>query len=229
MANTPRNTAKKQLERAKKNVEKKIDEISSSAWTPVYKRMPTRETSGAFTQPIKDMKDKAGVYFITEQKKGSKDIEIIYVGMSENDVKNTVTRHFQKWEDRDQKSRISYKSRMVVQKSHTYEVALLECSPRTAKLVERELILIYAPRDNKEKLAFFEQASDLVVIERFLKEFAKHLSNRKSRIKDMLTNPSKYSKKGSWKTEQKQKLLQDLKKIELQLRSTGTAGYLYTD
>ena len=224
MADTPR----KQLERAKKDVEKKIDEISSSAWTPIYKRMPTRQTSGLFSDELKAMKDKAGVYFITESKKGSKDVEIIYVGMSEYDLKNTVTRHFQSWNDRDQKSRISYKNRMVTKQSHTYEVALLQCSPRTAKLVERELILIYAPRDNKEKLAFFEQASDLLVIERFLKEFAKHLSNRKSRIREMLANPSKYSKKGSWKTEQRQKLLQDIKKIDLQLRSIGDAGGIYT-
>ena len=224
MAETP----KQQLARYKKDAEKKIDEISASAWTPVYKRMPTRETSGQFSDELRAMKDKAGVYFITESKKGSKDVEIIYVGMSEYDLKNTVTRHFQSWNDRDQQSRISYKNRMVTKKSHTYEVALLQCSPRTAKLVERELILIYAPRDNKEKLAFFEQASDLLVIERFLKEFARHLSNRKSRIREMLANPSKYSKKGSWKTEQRQKLLQDIKKIDLQLRSIGDAGGIYT-
>lgn len=217
MADTP----KQQLKATQAAAKKAVDKVISAITVDMYSRKPTRETSGKTN--ISPYTGKAGIYFIIEQTITNgkvKDEEVVYVGMSSYDLYKTVTRHFQTWNDRDQRNRISYKSR-IAKGTHNYQVGILQTSPTTAKLAEKELILLFAPRDNKEKLAFFEQASDLQVLEMFLKELARLLGNRKSKIITILSNAKKYGSKLA--NDKRKKLQQEVKLLSMQIKATGYA------
>jgi hypothetical protein len=201
-----------------------VDKIQSSSLLDMYKKPPTRKESGKTN--ITEFTGKAGVYFIVEETMGSngkvKSAEIVYVGMSSYDLYKTVSRHFQKWNDRDQRNRISYKKR-IVEGSHNYKIAIIQTSPKTAKLAEKELILLYAPRDNKEKLAFYDQASDIDVLTSFLKELARFLGNRRHKIITMLQNAKKYGSK--MPTEKRKLLTNKVREITMQIKATGFNNY----
>jgi hypothetical protein len=215
MADTP----KQKLKATQSAAKKAVDKIMAAVTVDMYERKPTRETSGKTN--ITPYQSKAGIYFIIEQTiingkiKGE---EVVYVGMSSYDLYKTVTRHFQTWNDRDQRNRISYKSR-IAKGTHNYQVGILQTSPTTAKLAEKELILLFAPRDNKEKLAFFEQASDLQVLEMFLKELARLLGNRRSKIINILSNAKKYGSK--MPTAKRKMLQQEVKLLSDSIKATG--------
>lgn len=212
------------LKKSKKAVEATVDKIQSAHLVPMYSKKPTRQESGKTN--VAGVKGRAGIYFIVEEtinENGRKTgEEIVYVGMSSYDLYKTVTRHFQTWNDRDQVNRISYKSR-IVRKTHNYQIAAIVTSPTTAKLVEKELILMYAPRDNKQKLAFYEQASDIEVITSFLKELARTLGNRRNKLITMIGNAKKYGSK--LPNDKRKKLQEEVKLLSMQIKATGFSNY----
>ena len=95
-----------------------------------------------------------GVYLI------KLDNKIVYVGKSLGDIKGTIYRHFQKWNDR----RADYNKKMQIFDRVTYygmnltrfKIKVIFC-PTDAEtdLLEQVLILKIKPRDNTQKFAFF--------------------------------------------------------------------------
>lgn len=84
----------------------------------------------------------AGAYIIA--KKG----EFLYVGYSETDVKKTMYRHFQTWNDKTQ-YRVTY--------SYLKDIVcrVIFTTPKKAQRLEEALILKYKPRDNWQKLEVY--------------------------------------------------------------------------
>lgn len=83
---------------------------------------------------------KCGVYLVRSRK--SK--KILYVGYSGYDLKKTLYRHFQSWNDSTQ-FRAVYKNRNL------YQIKVIECSCSAASKLEKYLIKKYKPRDNHLK------------------------------------------------------------------------------
>lgn len=83
----------------------------------------------------------SGIYFIKEN-----DV-LVYIGMSNFNVKKVLYRHFQKWNPdkwRSNHYRVSYDKN-----AHKYEVAVLLLDNEVLK-TEEILISIYQPRDNRK-------------------------------------------------------------------------------
>ena len=109
-----------------------------SKWFRPYKK-------GKTVLPSKYYK-KAGVYII--RSKQTK--KLIYVGYSANNIKRTLYRHFQNWNDRQQ-------DRFVYDKNK-YELKIYRTGSKTAARLEKYLIDKLKPRDNKLKYpSLFEQ------------------------------------------------------------------------
>lgn len=105
-----------------------------TVWFDPYEEKPFPDR-GKFSQQIKDAKGKSGCYLIKE---GSK---VVYVGKSKTQLYKTITRHFQKWNDKQY--RVSYdvwagKYKVKILYSNHYKISDLEC----------ELYNKYNSRDN---------------------------------------------------------------------------------
>lgn len=109
-------------------------------------------------------KGKSGVYIIYEN--GKK----VYVGQSSYDLYMTITRHFQKWDNKH----VSYHSKINRRK---YSVTVIFCTAKQAASLEFQLIRKFLPRDNTMKYPeLWPQAYDKQVIETFKKE-ERHLED----------------------------------------------------
>jgi len=168
-----------------------LDKVIQNDFHDVYKVLPTTQSNGRTA--IREYENKAGIYIILEENLKTKKEEIVYVGHSSYDLYKTILRHFQKWTDTEQ-NRISYKKR-IINKTHNYKISVGITPKRSAKLVERELILMYAPRDNKEKLVFYEQKSDVEILKQYEKFLSEQHEKRRAKIMHVLRNPDKYSTK----------------------------------
>lgn len=166
-----------------------IDKIITQDFAPAYKVAPTRTTAGKTN--FRMYAERAGVYIVLEKSKSGQ--EICYVGMSTYDLYKTISRHFQTWNDSEQRNRISYKQR-ILNGTHEYYISVLETTARTAKLVEKELILTYQPRDNKNKLEYFTTKSDKEVLTALATFLQQQYGRRRAHILHVLRNPDKYSR-----------------------------------
>jgi hypothetical protein len=79
----------------------------------------------------------AGVYLIRHKQTNS----IVYIGSSQTQLKSTIYRHFQRWND-------SRAQRKVYPKTGYYEIRFIKCSQERALLLEKFLIHKYQPKDN---------------------------------------------------------------------------------
>lgn len=90
-----------------------------------------------------DYTGKSGVYFI-KQVSSSK---IVYVGYSTTQLKKTIYRHFQVWNDKSywgfDKPRITYSN------WQNYKVRVIECTPLQAEKAEKYFIRKWQPKDNE--------------------------------------------------------------------------------
>jgi excinuclease UvrABC nuclease subunit len=90
--------------------------------------------------------NRAGVYIIRSKKTKKP----VYVGYSANNLKKTLYRHFQNWNDRQQ-------DRFIYDKNK-YELKIYRTGTKTAARLEKYLIDKLKPRDNKLKYpSLFEQ------------------------------------------------------------------------
>jgi excinuclease UvrABC nuclease subunit len=87
----------------------------------------------------------AGVYIIAKEGKP------LYIGFSAKDVKKTMYRHFQEWNDPTQ-ARVTYKNLRGI----TCRVIWTK-TPTQAADLETALILRLKPRDNQQKLEMYAQ------------------------------------------------------------------------
>lgn len=81
----------------------------------------------------------SGVYFIREKKTG----KVVYIGYSERQLRRTIYRHFQAWNDKRQE-RFTYNP-------EAHQVRLIITTPGRARILEKYLILKAQPRDNSLK------------------------------------------------------------------------------
>ena len=92
-----------------------------------------------------------GVYII---KKSGK---IVYIGYSSYDVKKTMYRHFQNWNDKTQR-RVVYKDLKEV------TVRVVFCrTEKQAAILEEVLILKHRPKDNEQKINLYSTAESSAV------------------------------------------------------------------
>ena len=94
------------------------------------------------------VKEKTGVYIIFENRKR------VYVGHSTYDLYKTITRHFQKWNDKGNPDRISYNGKL---QRNQYSVLVIFTTSKQAESLERLLITKHHPRDNHQKYEQFQQ------------------------------------------------------------------------
>jgi excinuclease UvrABC nuclease subunit len=98
---------------------------------------------------------KAGVYLIKSLRTGN----IVYIGHSSSNLKKTLYRHFQEWNER-QKQRITYGK-------YAYEIRVIYTTPTRAPQIEKFLIQKFKPRDNEN---FYENDT--------VKDFTNDLDNK---------------------------------------------------
>lgn len=109
-----------------------------SKWFKPYKTGKTILPNKYYNRP--------GVYIIRSKQTKKP----IYVGYSANNLKKTLYRHFQNWNDRQQ-------DRFVYDKNK-YEIKIYRTGTKTAARLEKYLIDKLKPRDNKLKYpSLFEQ------------------------------------------------------------------------
>lgn len=106
----------------------------------VYKTLPTGKTNGITNLAF--LEGEKGVYKIYENG------VLVYVGFSGVNLYKTILRHFEKWNDTEQKKRISYQKNLG-KFDYTFEVDLNFKSETAIKKREKEEILKFEPRDNK--------------------------------------------------------------------------------
>lgn len=96
-----------------------------------------------------------GVYILRKAGK------ITYIGFSATDVRKTMYRHFQKWNDkRHPENRRAFLYDRVTYKDERSQFAcqVIFCKTgREASILENAMILKYTPRDNRAKLELFGQ------------------------------------------------------------------------
>lgn len=102
-----------------------------SKWFRPYKKGKTTLPSKYYNKP--------GVYIIRSKQTKKP----VYVGYSANNLKKTLYRHFQNWNDRQQ-------DRFVYDKNK-YELKIYRTGTKTAARFEKYLIDKLKPRDNKLK------------------------------------------------------------------------------
>jgi hypothetical protein len=112
-------------------------------WLKVYESTPTGKSYGKTNMSIAN--GKIGLYFIKE------DGVIVYVGQSKYNLYKTALRHFQKWNDTEQKARISYKKYLDFA---DYEIQFLFLSKSWIDDEECKYIKKHDPRDNKNKCSW---------------------------------------------------------------------------
>jgi excinuclease UvrABC nuclease subunit len=86
----------------------------------------------------------AGVYLIT------RDSKLLYIGYSGTDVKKTMYRHFQSWNDKTQQ-------RFTYSKQGTRARVIWTSTAKAAFDLENSLILRLKPKDNINKLDTYQQ------------------------------------------------------------------------
>lgn len=123
--------------KAKKDERQSIGKMHKTKFVPVFKSLEGDRSK--FN--LKGTQGKSGCYIIKENGK------IVYVGYSGSNLYKTITRHFQDWNDRSQ-DRITYD---VSKYRKKYTIRIVFASPTKAKQLEKDLILKYQPRDNKDK------------------------------------------------------------------------------
>lgn len=124
-------------------------QLKRTRWFRPYKKSPTGLKPRP-TLPNKYYK-RAGTYVIRSRKTG----RVIYVGYSANNLKRTLYRHFQRWNDPKQPNRYTYDPRF-------YDITIYKVNSRTAPKLEKALIKKYNPPDNKFKYpSLFDSVPDL--------------------------------------------------------------------
>lgn len=124
-------------------------QLKRTRWFKPYKKSAT----GLKPRPTLPNKyyQRAGVYIIRSRKTG----KVIYVGHSKNNIKRTLYRHFQQWNDPAQPDRYTYDPRF-------YDITVYKVNSATAPRFERALIKRYMPPDNKLKYpSLFDDIPDL--------------------------------------------------------------------
>jgi len=84
----------------------------------------------------------AGIYFIREQGTAKP----IYIGMSKTQLKKTIYRHFQQWDD----SKYNKNEKRIVYEKTGYEIRFIYCTPIQAARLEKYFIQKTQPRDNQQ-------------------------------------------------------------------------------
>jgi hypothetical protein len=84
----------------------------------------------------------AGTYIIYKNNKPA------YVGYSASNVKKTMYRHFQEWNDPTQK-------RVVYKQLHNIECRVIFTTAKRASILEEALILKLLPIDNSQKIEMY--------------------------------------------------------------------------
>lgn len=96
----------------------------------------------------------SGVYFIRSKETGA----VVYVGQSQSQLKKTIYRHFQEWQDKTRRALWGTSTRKSYSK-YGYEVRFIVCSPDQATRLEKLYIGKHQPRDCNEKYkSFFGQS-----------------------------------------------------------------------
>lgn len=109
--------------------------LKKSKWFEPY--------NGKKTTLDKKLNKKPGVYLIKSKQTG----EIKYVGYSATNLKRTLYRHFQNWNDKAQDRYVYDKNR--------YLIRVIETTSKRAPQLEKYLIAKYNPKDNKNKYPSF--------------------------------------------------------------------------
>ena len=126
-----------------------IGKTKKTKFFDVYSELPNFDSNGKTN--LNFTKGKTGVYIIKENN------VIVYVGKSNSDLYKTIMRHFQRWNDRQQPDRVTYKNKLS-RKDYTIRVVLAK--GQKIHDLERGLILKYQPRDNKQKYDFFYESNE---------------------------------------------------------------------
>lgn len=108
--------------------------INQTEWFQPYDELPFPDR-GKLNKLIRDAKGKTGVYLIKENNK------VVYVGYSASDLYKTLTRHFQKWNDKQ------YRVTYDVWKEN-YKVKILYTKKNKVRNLECDMYHKYKPRDN---------------------------------------------------------------------------------
>ena len=114
-----------------------IGAVKKTHWHPVYEIIPTKGKNGKST--LAWTTGKSGVYLIKE------DNQIVYVGSSSTNLYSTILHHFQRWKDKQQPNRLTYKESL----SLNYKIRIMLCKTSKAYDLEKKFINYYQPRDNK--------------------------------------------------------------------------------
>jgi hypothetical protein len=110
--------------------------LKQSKWNEPY--------NGKKTTLAKDLSKTPGVYLIKSKQTG----KIKYVGHSATNLKRTLYRHFQQWNDKAQ-------DRYVYDKNK-YLIRVIKTTSKRAPELEKYLIDKYKPKDNKNKYPTLE-------------------------------------------------------------------------
>jgi predicted GIY-YIG superfamily endonuclease len=96
----------------------------------------------------------AGTYIIAKNGK------YLYIGYSETDVKKTMYRHFQEWNDKTQ-YRVVYKNLKDI------VCRVIFTTPGKAQKLEQALILKHKPRDNEQKLDLYTEMEKQTIVREY--------------------------------------------------------------
>ena len=120
--------------------------MQRTKWFEPY--FPPAKTGGKFRAQMKGDwgKGTAGVYFIRH--KATK--AVVYVGMSTGQLKKTIYRHFQDWNDKTRNALWGSSERKSYPKAG-YELRFIETTPQQAQRLEKYYIGKLEPKDNAEK------------------------------------------------------------------------------
>lgn len=112
--------------------------MKKSRWIDPY----SKNSKGVLVPSVKDCWTcaQAGVYLIRHIQTGN----IVYVGSSSTQLKKTIYRHFQTWNDKKQ-------PRIVYPKTGYYQIRFIKCTAAQAAKMEKALIDKYQPKDNPLK------------------------------------------------------------------------------
>lgn len=117
----------------------------------------------------------AGIYFIRDRKTK----ELLYIGSSKTNIRNTLYRHFQRWNDkRFWEEERGYRVSHTTYKKHTIDVKLLVTYDGTAAFrLEKYFILKLNPRDNRLKY-------NLLIMEKEANDIERTIENNAVTIQD---------------------------------------------
>jgi len=107
--------------------------VKSALLPPYYFKDNAMRRSATFNE-----RNKSGVYMIYKNK------VLRYVGFSASNVYKSLYRHFEEWNDRQQK-RVTYTNLKDI------KVRVIYCSPTRAYSLEKALIIKLKPKDNPLK------------------------------------------------------------------------------